>query len=122
MLAGEEQANLTGVATHTAFYSAALDGEDFRETWDMLTICAAAVRNVVRRGVTEQVAMRISGYKTASVFYDIVSESDLAEAALKVESGAKAELARAGEIHSSFTVEQTEDETQQTEEARKPVQ
>jgi hypothetical protein len=40
MLAGEEQVNLTGVATHTAFYSAALDGEDFRETWDMLTAAA----------------------------------------------------------------------------------
>jgi integrase len=110
--------------------------KDFRETWHALTNAAkmpgllfhdlrrSAVRNMVRRGVTEQIAMRISGHKTASVFrrYDIVSEADLTEAALKVESGAKAELARASEIHSSFIVEQTENETQQKGNAGKAVQ
>lgn len=82
---------------------------DFRGAWDALTHTAqvdgllfhdlrrSAVRNLVRRGVSEQVAMRISGHKSRSVFerYNIVSESDLADAALKIERGAKAELARA---------------------------
>jgi integrase len=110
--------------------------KDFRVTWDTLTRAAglpgphlhdlrrSAVRNMARRGVTEQVPMHISGHKTASVFrrYDIMSEADLAEAALKVESGAKAELARANEIHSACAVEQTEDETQHKGDARKAVQ
>lgn len=74
---------------------------DFRGTWLSITTEAghtgllfhdlrrSAVRNMVRRGISQVVAMKISGHKTIEVFqrYDITSESDLKDAASKIEAG-----------------------------------
>lgn len=56
----------------------------------------SAVRQLLRRGVSQHVAMRISGHKTPSVFrrYDIVDERDLEQATQKIEAGRKVSRSR----------------------------
>lgn len=48
----------------------------------------SAIRRMVRKGISETVAMRLSGHKTMSVFrrYDITSTEDLRDAASRLET------------------------------------
>jgi integrase len=67
------------------------DGTDYQKYVGLIlhSFRRSAIRNMTRRGVSETVAMRISGHKTASVFrrYDITDERDLADATAKIELG-----------------------------------
>lgn len=48
----------------------------------------SAVRNMIRSGVNQHVAMAISGHRTATIFerYDIIDETDLEKAAGQIDT------------------------------------
>lgn len=85
---------------------------DFRKAWRRACSSAglgevlihdlrrSAVRNMIRSGVSQHIAMAISGHRTATVFsrYDIIDESDLDAAAQQIDVYVKERQTRTAKV------------------------
>jgi integrase len=96
----EELQKKEGIICPWVFHNAGIHFNSFRKPW--VSACKAAglpgriphdfrrteVRNLVRAGIPERVAMQLTGHKTRAVFerYNIVSQGDLLDAAKRINS------------------------------------
>jgi integrase len=110
-----EYATADGVAGLSEYVFHAGDGRaivDFKRSWATASRAAgapgllfhdlrrSAVRNMIRAGVPQSVAMRISGHKTTAMFlrYDITSDEDKRDALEKTEARNATQAAAAPKV------------------------